>query len=194
MPIASLVYFHIAATLRLHAKLFMLNLWSLKEARKLMQLTLEELVRYTDEERAKWEAWFKERGDEPLGFSLCGDAERTVGALILHMFGPELQYVQFIRDEELTDYTSLPTERAAELFAFGRRTREGMRAWCAEARAADWEREFEPNERVSASARKITAHVLMHEIRHWAQIALVMRQHGLEPPGDHDLLFSEAME
>ena len=43
-------------------------------------------------------------------------------------------------------------------------------------------------------ARKLIAHILVHEIRHWAQIALAVRLAGLEPPGDHDLFYSNAMK
>ena len=159
-----------------------------------MQLTIDELIGYTDEERLKWENWFATKGDETLKLSLYNADHARVGALILHIFGPELQYLQFIRNEDLTDYTSMPVERADELFAFGRRSREVLRAWCAGATPEEWERAFEPQEGLRVSARKIVAHVLMHEIRHWAQLALGMRQHDLAPPGDHDLLFSRAVE
>ena len=36
-------------------------------------------------------------------------------------------------------------------------------------------------------------HILLHEIRHWAQIALAVRLAGLEPPGEHDLFHSRAL-
>jgi uncharacterized damage-inducible protein DinB len=41
--------------------------------------------------------------------------------------------------------------------------------------------------------RKLLFHILMHETRHWAQIALAVRLAGFEPPGDHDLFFSSAL-
>ena len=41
--------------------------------------------------------------------------------------------------------------------------------------------------------RKLLFHLLLHEIRHWAQIAMAVRIAGLEPPGDHDLFFSAAL-
>ena len=41
--------------------------------------------------------------------------------------------------------------------------------------------------------RKLLFHILIHEIRHWAQIALAVRLAGFEPPGDHDLFFSTAL-
>ena len=159
-----------------------------------MNLTIEELISYTDEERAKWEQWFALHGDEPLKFPLADAAHGSVGALILHIFGPELQYVQFMHDESLTDYTNFSVDRANELFAFARRSRGLMRVWSREAKEADWVRVFEPQDNVRVSARKIIVHVLLHEIRHWAQIALIMRQRGIAPPGDHDLLFSKALE
>lgn len=160
-----------------------------------MNLTVEELLSYTDEERAKWESWFASHGDGPLALSPNNAAHPCVGALVLHMFGPELQYTEFMRGEtEFTDYTEMAFDKAETLFAFGRRSREALRAWSTTARAEDWERRLEPQEGVSVSARKIAVHVLLHEIRHWAQIALVVRQHGLAPPGNHDLLFSSALD
>ena len=41
--------------------------------------------------------------------------------------------------------------------------------------------------------RKILFHILLHEIRHWAQIALAVRLAGFDPPGDHDLAHSRGM-
>lgn len=161
-----------------------------------MRLSVEELIGYTDEERAKWEAWFASRGDAALALPMrAGEAHASVGAFVLHIFGPELQYVEFLRGgNELTDYTNVPADRAAELFDFGRRGRALLRAFVAGAGPDEWSRVVEPREDFPVTARKIVAHVLMHEIRHWAQVALAVRQHGLAPPGDHDLLFSGALE
>ena len=45
---------------------------------------------------------------------------------------------------------------------------------------------------ISATPKKIVTHVLMHEIRHWAQIGTLLRLQGLV--GEfHDFLFSPAM-
>jgi uncharacterized damage-inducible protein DinB len=41
--------------------------------------------------------------------------------------------------------------------------------------------------------RKLLFHILFHEIRHWAQVALAVRLAGIDPPGDHDLFFSRAL-
>ena len=41
------------------------------------------------------------------------------------------------------------------------------------------------------SRRKLATHVVLHEVRHLAQIALAARAAGVAPPGDHDLFFFE---
>jgi uncharacterized damage-inducible protein DinB len=34
---------------------------------------------------------------------------------------------------------------------------------------------------------------LLHEVRHWAQIAAAVRMAGCTPPGDHDLFYAKAL-
>ena len=162
-----------------------------------MYITIEELIQYTDEERAKWEKWFLTQGDGPLQISLAGDKQTTVGILILHIFGPELRYVERLRGRPVTEYRDEPTDRASGIFAFGHHSRDALREFVQQAQPDDWGRTLEFNlgqHQMGASARKLILHVLMHEIRHWAQIARVMREHGLPPPGGHDLLLSSALE
>jgi hypothetical protein len=129
-----------------------------------MHLSVEELLHYTDEERQRWEKWFRENGEDLLRMPVSGDRENTVGALIIHMFGPELRYVQRLRGEPLTEYRGRP---------------------CHHMDSAGHHR--------SASTRKVILHALMHEVRHWAQIARLMRERGFAPPGGHDLLMSSAL-
>jgi len=167
-----------------------------------MQLTIDELMHFTDEERAKWERWFSVHGNGPLTIRLAGGTHVTVGALMMHIFRPERRYVQRMRVELLTESRNVPPDRWEDIFTFGHETREGLRQFVDEARSEDWGRihdfALRPNSRqqyqIRATTRKIIFHVLMHEIRHWAQIARVVREHGMAPPGDHDLLLSHALE
>jgi hypothetical protein len=167
-----------------------------------MQLTIDELMHFTDEERVKWERWFSVHGNGPLTPRLAGGTHATVGALMLHMFRPELRYVQRMRGELLSESRNVPTDRWADIFTFGHDTREGLRQFVAEATPENWGRvhalALRPNSRqqyqIRATTRKIIFHVLMPEIRRWAQIARVVREHGMAPPGDHDLLLSHALE
>ena len=42
--------------------------------------------------------------------------------------------------------------------------------------------------------RKLLFHILFHELRHWAQVALAVRLAGFEPPGDHDFVLQPRAE
>jgi uncharacterized damage-inducible protein DinB len=161
-----------------------------------MQLSVEELLHYTEEERQRWEHWFRENGEEMLKMPLAGESETTVGALILHIFGPELRYVQRLRNETLSEYRGRPCEHVDEIFGFGLRTRKSMRDFVRTAKPEEWARVLEFNiagRAYRATVRKIVLHALLHEVRHWAQMARIMRDRGFAPPGDHDLLTSSAL-
>ena len=161
-----------------------------------MHLSVEELLYYTDEERDRWERWFRENGENLLKMPITGDRETTVGALILHIFGPELRYVQRLNDEPLTEYRGRPCEHIDQVFGFGLKARQKMRDFVRGAQREDWSRVIEFNiagRNYRASVRKIVLHALMHEVRHWAQVARIMRDRGFAPPGDHDLLNSSAL-
>ena len=168
----------------------------------IMHLTIAELFAYTDEERAKWQQWFSTQGNEPLKIALNNKTHPSVGALILHCFWAELFYTYLMRDEALTPESEvakqnkdLPADEAEKIFAFGLFARQQMRAFTDAATPDDWEGVHEVkagNLTIRGSARKLIAHILIHEIRHWAQIVSLVRQNDLAPPGEHDLVFSPA--
>lgn len=162
-----------------------------------MHLSAEELLGWTDEERTRWEQWFVTNGEELLEMPLSGTKETTVGALIMHIFGPEIRYVQRLRNEPVLEYRHLPATKVSQVFGFGLETRKAMREFVDQAKTEDWSRVVEydvADYHVRATTRKIILHTLMHEVRHWAQIARMMRERGFVPPGDHDLLMSGAIE
>jgi hypothetical protein len=162
-----------------------------------MYLTVKELLRYTDQERERWDRWFQVNGAHLLAVPIAGEREPTVGRLILHIFGPELRFVEKLRSDRLTDYRSLPASSVEAVFGFGLKARQTMRDHISDLGADDWSRMIEVEvggHVVRASVRKVITNTLMHEIRHWAQIARIMRERGFEPPGGHDLLLSDALE
>ena len=167
-----------------------------------MNLTMAELLNYTDEERAKWQAWFSAQGNDPLKITFGNETLSNIGVLILHIFWAELWYAYWMHGEPFTleseivkQNKDIPNDQAEAIFRFGRLARAKMRSFTNSAQPEDWERSHEVEMmglHLQGSARKLVAHILIHEIRHWAQVALAVRQHGLAPPGDHDLLFSES--
>ena len=166
-----------------------------------MNLTIDELLAYTDEERGKWEDWFTTQGNEPLKFALPMDVHPTIGALILHCFWAETFYAHWMGGDMLTEDQMmrmnevLSAEKADSVFGFGHSGRKAMRETTGAFVDEDWNRTFDVEMRgvrLEGPARKLIGHILVHEIRHWAQIAIVVRQHDLAPPGEHDLVFSKS--
>ncbi|HXI22208.1 MAG TPA: DinB family protein [Gemmatimonadales bacterium] len=158
-------------------------------------LPIDHLVDYTDWQRATWHAWFQNNEASALAASTGpnGDGRfTTVGALVRHIFSAELRYVERIRGTELTDAAAIPTTEGAQLFALGARGRLQLRTLLATYRVEAWDTPIDIpllSKTVRLTPRKILLHVVTHEIRHWAQVATLLRQEGWKVP-PQDLLFS----
>lgn len=162
----------------------------------IINLTLEDLMAYTLWERQKWYQFFNERGEQVLKTSAGphGDGRfNTIGDLVRHIFGAEKRYIDRLTDRELTDLASLPSDDLEGLFRFGEQSRKGLQEFIQTFPHESWgvpqDLHFPNlNLRARATPWKIVIHVLMHEIRHWAQIATLLRLNGLV--GEfHDFLF-----
>jgi len=161
-----------------------------------LTITYEELVRYTNGEREKWRRWFSEHPaalDAPVQ---PGGRLPTVGKLIDHIFLVERRHLQRLTSQPLSDSTGLTGNNAPPLFDYGASVRRELEQFVAEPGEDDLDtmRVFEVREQKwPMTPRKLLFHILLHETRHWAQIALAVRLAGFEPPGDHDLFFSNAL-
>jgi uncharacterized damage-inducible protein DinB len=161
-------------------------------------LSLNELMEFTDWERSEWCNWLRERDDNVLAISAGphGDGRfQSIGDLVKHIFIAEKHHVDRLSNRPLTDTVSIPNDSIERLFQFGQRSRKDLKEFVEAHPAEDWDvpREFDiMNNLVSVTPRKFIVHVLMHEIRHWAQIATMLRLNGLagEFP---DFLFSPVM-
>ena len=162
----------------------------------MLTLAFDELLRYTLEERDRWRRFLD---THPAAMEVAlqpGGRFATVGKLIDHVFLVERRHLQRLRGEPLADRTGLTGHNAPPLFDYGASVRRELEQYVADLDddIAGQVREFEVREQIwPMTARKLLFHILVHEIRHWAQIALAVRQAGLEPPGDHDLFFSRAL-
>ena len=162
-----------------------------------VSVNLDELMTYTEWERASWQAWFPRQPAHAFTTSLGphGDGRfNAVADVVRHMFSAEKRYVERLSQRPLTDPATIPSA-CAEVFAFGQQSRKDLRAFVAALPAAAWDVAAEhtiQDFKLKLSPRKIVVHVLLHEIRHWAQIATVLRQNGFKVDF-HDFLFSPAL-
>lgn len=163
-----------------------------------MHLEFAELLRYTQEEREKWRGWFVAHPDAMEIEVQPGGRHATVGALIDHIVLVERRHLQRLRGVEPDAKTGLSGRHAPPLFDYGASVRRELDQLTAELDdgVADEPRKItvQSGGDFQITPRKLLFHCLLHETRHWAQIALAVRRAGLEPPGNHDLLYSKALK
>jgi uncharacterized damage-inducible protein DinB len=162
-----------------------------------VNLAYDELLRYTGEEREKWRTWLLLHPQAMETPVQPGGRLPTVGKLIDHIFLVERRHLQRLTGDRLAHSTGLTGNNAVPLFDYGASVRRELEQFARELdeEAADEIRMFDVRDRQwPMTPRKLLFHILLHEIRHWAQIALAVRLAGLEPPGDHDFFYSRSVK
>ena len=166
--------------------------------REMASISLSELMEFTGWERNQWRERLSVHGDAALRTDVGahGDGRfETVGDLVKHIFIAEKHHVDRLSNRPITDVSTIPGDTIEKLFAFGERSRRDLAAFVAAELADDWDapRKYEINGKmVSVTPRKFIAHILLHEVRHWAQIATILRLNGIT--GNFpDFLFSPVM-
>ena len=152
---------------------------------------LPELLNYSDHERAKWKAWVEADPSRlNLGFQ-DGARFATIGSVLDHIF--------LARMEGATppDSTGVAAGDVTGLFEYGDLVRDDFRRFVTTLDDAAAAQRFTftiPTGPFTMSRRKLATHVVLHEVRHLAQIALAARAAGVTPPGDHDLFFFDGYD
>lgn len=162
-----------------------------------MNLSFVEMLRYTQEERDKWRAFFTAHPEAMEVELQPGGRFATVGALIDHVFLVERRHLQRLNSEPVDTKTGLSGHHATPLFDYGASVRRELEQYASD---LDDDVADEPRQITVATGdfvitpRKLLFHCLLHETRHWAQVALALRRAEIEPPGNHDLFFSKALK
>lgn len=161
-----------------------------------LTMTLDELLAWTAEERAKWLPWLK-ANPKALDVTVQpGGRFPNVASLIDHIFLVEHRHTLRLQGKELPTESGITPGDIDALYAYAARGRDGVKKYVATLSEIDANT---PRDVVVAtgtfrlSPRKLLFHMALHEVRHWAQIAAVVRAAGHAPPGDHDLFFSKAL-
>ncbi len=155
---------------------------------------LQELARYCASETDRWYAWLAEQEPAVLSRSV-GEAQiATVGILLMHVAWVERAYADVLVGAPVASYEWVTPEtlepiRAVHADAFAKLDR-----FLAVADDAALARELTlrvMGMRLTASAGKMVAHLLVHGIRHYAQLAMKLREQGHATPWPHDLILGE---
>jgi uncharacterized damage-inducible protein DinB len=161
-----------------------------------LNITLDELLEWNAEERAKWLPWLKAN---PASLNVPvqpGGRFPTVGSLIDHIFLVEVRHILRLQRQNLPTETGVAAGDIDGLFAYAARGRDAVHRYLPTLAAGDLNT---PRDVVVSdgtyplSPRKLLFHMALHEVRHWAQIAAAVRMAGFAPPGNHDLFYSKAL-
>src|SRR5450432_305711 len=157
-------------------------------------LDFSEFLIYANEETAKWKEFFHSNPkslDVPV--SIAGT--KSVRDMPLHIFAVELRYAERLNDvAEVTPYEKHTGKPPEELFAMGEQARRMLAEYLAQPNDLDRVLTFPTLTAgtLSASQRKIAIPMLMHGVRHWAQLATALREAGFAQ-GKHDFIFSDTI-
>ena len=153
---------------------------------------LPELLTYSDHERAKWRAWFEA---DPSRLALPfqpGDRFPTVGSVLDHVFLVERRHLSRLEGATPPEATGVTPGDLKGLFEYADLVRADFRRFVTtldDASAAQALTFTIPAGPVTMTRRKLATHVVLHEVRHLAQVAHAARAAGIQPPGEHDLFF-----
>jgi uncharacterized damage-inducible protein DinB len=156
-------------------------------------LSFATLLELTSTEQHRWHEWFAER-PEAWAVPFATGRMATVGGLVAHIFVVELRYAQRLLDQEVTPWEEFGQMSIEEVFELGDHARSQLVQFLTSAPESELDRiltfQTLTAGTVTASKHKIASNVFLHGIRHWGQIATVLRQNDFADQWAHDMLLS----
>jgi len=155
-------------------------------------LTAEETLAWLETTSTNWRALL-DAHPEVLAFPCDIIGVSTVAGLLQHIVAVELRYAEQLSGLPPTDYAAIPFDSAEAIYATHARAVALFRELLAS--NIDWDERIRYVTRTRGPARSsrksILFHALLHSIRHYAQLATLVRQHGIRPAWPMDYLFMD---
>lgn len=161
-------------------------------------ISLEELLGWNEEAARFWKAHL-DANPALLELPCSIGGTTNVQEFVRHIWGVELRWSQRLAGVPELPKENTPHGPLETLFDLHTKAMEivrsllngGMQNWDETMKLDfDW---LPPQARV-VSRRKVTAHLLAHSQRHWAQLATLVRAAGFPSGFKGDLLFSAALK
>lgn len=156
-----------------------------------LNLSGEELLAWNDLTARKWRDFVTAT---PAVLAVPCDIREvdTVGKLMQHIVAVELRYAQRLAIVPETEYSAVPYGTGDEILATHLQAVALFRHGLAQP-DFDWQQEIEfatiSAGRMRSSRKTVFVHAMMHSMRHYAQLATLVRQHGFKPDWPMDYLF-----
>ncbi|MGA1982588.1 MAG: DinB family protein [Acidobacteriaceae bacterium] len=153
-------------------------------------LSADEVMAWLDTTSKNWRGLIEEH-PEILNLPCDVMGVGTVGGLLQHIVAVELRYADQLSGLPPTEYAAIPFDSAAAIYATHDRAMKMFRELLAE--GGDWDAKFEFVTRsmgpMRSTRKTVLFHAILHGIRHYAQLATLVRQHGIKPGWPMDYLF-----
>src|SRR5580698_6393940 len=115
----------------------------------------------------------------------------TAGQLFQHIVAVELRYMQRLADLPVSEYADIAYDTPEVIYATHDRTVAILNQLLTD-ETYDWNAAIDFTTRAMGPARStrrtLLFHTLFHGIRHYAQLATLVRQHGIKPGRPMDYL------
>jgi uncharacterized damage-inducible protein DinB len=152
-------------------------------------LSAEEIMKWLERTSVGWRDLVTAR-PEILALPCDIMGVSTVGALLQHIVAVELRYAEQLSGLPPTDYASIRFDSAEAIYETHQRASRLLQQLLAS--DADWNERMDFVTRSMGPARSsrktILFHSLLHGMRHYAQLATLVRQHGIKPTWGMDYL------
>jgi uncharacterized damage-inducible protein DinB len=159
-----------------------------------LDLSAEKLLAWNDVTAQRWHDFILAN---PAVFTLPSDIRNssTVADTLQHIAAAELRYAQRLASLPESAYEDVPKDSVGMILATHHQAFSLIRQLLADP-AYDWSSELAFKTLSAGDLRSsretILLHLTFHSIRHYAQLATLVRQHGYKPTWPMDYLFMGA--
>ena len=159
--------------------------------------TFPEMLAAQDIEIGRWKEWFLQQPATLLDLPIDIAKGADLRSALFHMFLVELSFSQALNDlrdpnASRADLLALPHATFDELFAIHQQAVTLLKQWAERATPEDAAKLFVRGE-LRVSRKKCFIQVMEHNIRHFAQLAVALRQAGHPTDWMHDFIFNPSM-
>ena len=156
-------------------------------------LTAEEILAWNEKTAYGWRKFLTDHPE--LLTQPCDIAgTKTVAELLQHITAAQLRYAERLAGLPISDYDTIPFDSVESIYATHDRAAAIFRQLFTS--NIDWSEPMDFTTRTMGTLRSdrktILFHALLHSIRHYAQLASLVRQCGVKPDWPMDYLFMHA--
>ena len=154
--------------------------------------SLTELLDYSDHERRKWREWV---AVDPARLEIRFQPDgrfRTLGAVLDHVFLVERRHLARLEGGVPPEASGVAASDVKALFEYADLVRADLRKYIADATENELRETLTfvtQSGTGTMTRRRLLVHIVLHEVRHLAQLAYAVRVAGQSPPGQHDIFY-----